>query len=197
MQRPVHGDLESGLLPPPPPEFERPRTPAGRAAKIVRRIPGVDSVLRIANIILGPSHRQIPPPPNPRLSLAATCKRKSGSVSLDMATTRISRRWKLQQLWFPYLLLWAMGFVLLIRAAYYLPSSPEFLGCTSTFFPDWPPDNCGVNGTECAAYLEPGTYRCPGGCHTTTLGNPRWIGNETVDKVPLIIGGGDDAGTYR
>jgi hypothetical protein len=103
----------------------------------------------------------------------------------------------LPRLWFPFLLLWATGFVLLVRAAYYLPHAPEPLSCTSAFFEDWPPDACGVNGTKCAAGFEASTYRCPGRCSTTTLGNPRFIGAKKVNGVPLIVGGGDEMGTYR
>jgi hypothetical protein len=48
--------------------------------------------------------------------------------------------------------------------------------------------------TDCAAMLEEGTYRCPGGCQRVGLGNPRWVGGEEVNKRPLIIGGD---GIYR
>jgi hypothetical protein len=103
----------------------------------------------------------------------------------------------LQQWWFVYLLLWATGFVLLIRAAYYLPHAPETLGCTASLWPDWPPDYCGENATECLASLAPNVFKCPGGCQDTPLGNPRWVGNESVMGVPLIVGGGDNYATYR
>lgn len=35
------------------------------------------------------------------------------------------------------------------------------------------------------------------GCKDTRLGNERWIGNERVNGVPLLIGGGDMNHTYR
>ncbi|OCF35959.1 hypothetical protein I316_02454 [Kwoniella heveanensis BCC8398] len=65
---------------------------------------------------------------------------------------------------------------------------------------DWPPDNCGLGGGNCQADLERidgRTFRCLGGCRDTTLGNKRWVGYEKVDGQALIIGGGDENGTYR
>ncbi|OCF45580.1 hypothetical protein I317_00482 [Kwoniella heveanensis CBS 569] len=65
---------------------------------------------------------------------------------------------------------------------------------------DWPPDNCGLGGGNCQADLERidgRTFRCLGGCKDTTLGNKRWVGYEKVDGQALIIGGGDENGTYR
>jgi hypothetical protein len=96
-------------------------------------------------------------------------------------------------LW-PFLALWATMFVLLIRQQYYVPG-PVVIGCNAGLWDNWPPDVCGVNATDCAEYLEEGTYRCMGGCLDVTLGNPRWVGGDEVNGVPYVVGGGD--GRYR
>jgi hypothetical protein len=57
-------------------------------------------------------------------------------------------------------------------------------------------DVCGLNGTICENQLVAGEYRCLGSCRTG-LGNPRWVGGEEVNGIPLVIGGGDDSHTYR
>lgn len=40
-------------------------------------------------------------------------------------------------------------------------------------------------------------FRCPAQCSGVVLQNPRTVGDEQVDFVPLIVGGGDPNGTYR
>lgn len=190
------GDVETGLVTPTEEIIVEPPRHS-LTTRIVHAIPGTGRLFRFVNRVLGPHHRVTPPPPTPGLILSATFRGKSARASLDDLVVRFSQRCRLHHLWFPYLLLWATGFVLLVRAAYYLPHAPDSLSCTFTFWPDWPPDTCGENGTRCAADLDPGIYRCPGGCENTPLGNPRWVGGESIDGVPLLIGGGDDMGTYR
>lgn len=85
-------------------------------------------------------------------------------------------------------------FVLLVRQQYYIPG-PTLIGCTGSPWNSWPPDTCGLNGTECEQDLEEGVYRCMGGCLDVTLGNPRWVGGEEVDGVPFVVGG--DNARYR
>jgi len=88
------------------------------------------------------------------------------------------------------------GYILLIRQQWWPLNGPPIIGCTSSIWNDWPPDTCGINGTACAGYLSGGEYRCLGGCGDVNLGNPRWVGNEEVNGIPLVVGGGDSA-TYR
>ncbi|OBZ78556.1 hypothetical protein A0H81_00973 [Grifola frondosa] len=40
-------------------------------------------------------------------------------------------------------------------------------------------------------------FRCPAQCSSVVLQNPRTVGDEQVDFVPLIVGGGDVNSTYR
>ena len=79
--------------------------------------------------------------------------------------------------------------MLLVRQQYYL-SGPQIISCDTAGWPDWPPDACGLDGADCATELVQGDYRCMGGCKDVVLGNPRWVGGEEVDGVPLIIGSG-------
>lgn len=182
----------------------RPRTPLlGRAKRTVKTVPGVAPVLRVVDAILGPSNPTVPPLPGPLEDslVGRTLQRLKIPVSnltkLGTSCAVLTKRAGLRRLWFPYLLLWIMGFILLVRAAYYPPNGAEIIGCTATFWPDWPPDYCGQDGSLCAPGLEEQVVRCPGGCRDTPLGNARWVGGQEVNGVPLLIGGGDANRTFR
>ena len=59
-------------------------------------------------------------------------------------------------------------------------------------------DNCGVNGTLCEPFTDSSfDFRCPANCKSLVLANARPVGAEEVAFVPLVVGGGDDQGTYR
>lgn len=174
-----------------------PHNPWPRLGARLARLPGVPPLLRITNRVLGPSHRTPPPIPSAPLTLSFTAGSRNRSFNPDGGFARLSRRLHLRYWWLPFLACWAALNIGLIKAAYYLPSSPEMIGCTATMWPDWPPDTCGVNGTACVSNLTPGVYRCPGGCANTNLGNPRWIGASKISGRPLVVGGGDERGVYR
>lgn len=63
----------------------------------------------------------------------------------------------------------------------------------------WTEDaGCGLGGAECAPFDNTTfDFRCPAQCSSVILQNPRTVGNEEVDFVPLIVGGGDANRTYR
>lgn len=152
-------------------------------------LPGVQRTVDITNKILGPKIRREPSLPTSKALLCAvTSGRRRMSTTLDTLCVRFTRRFSLDYFWLLYLALWIMGFVLLIRSAYYA-SGPPTIGCTVSMWDNWPPDVCGLDGEACRAYMEPGTFRCPGGCQNVPLGNPRWVGNEKVNGKPLLIGG--------
>jgi hypothetical protein len=88
------------------------------------------------------------------------------------------------------------GYILLIRQQWWPAGGPPIIGCTASVWSDWPPDTCGINGTACESQLYGGEYRCLGGCRDVHLGNPRWVGEEEVNGVPLVVGGGDST-IYR
>ena len=158
-------------------------------------LPVIPRATRLVRWVLGPSRPVSDlPRPHPSISLSLTLPSKSWSIPLDQSIQTWSKRWKLHYALYPFLALWAMTFVLLIRQQYYT-SSPGIIACTASVWDDWPPDVCGLNGTDCKDALEEMTYRCMGGCLDTRLGNPRWVGGEQVNGVPLVIGGNDQ--TYR
>ncbi|BEJ13483.1 hypothetical protein CspHIS471_0306570 [Cutaneotrichosporon sp. HIS471] len=167
----------------------------GQVKRSLLSRPRIWRAVNAVNWILGPTEPREPPPPTAlALTCACTGGRKRVVAPLDPIAVRASKRGKLRHFYLLYLAVWAGGFILLIRAAYYQPGSPEVVSCTSGLWEDWPPDTCGLDMTECAAMLEEGTYRCPGGCQRVKLGNPRWVGGEEVNKKPLVIGGN---GVYR
>ncbi|KAK8850721.1 hypothetical protein IAR55_004641 [Kwoniella newhampshirensis] len=151
----------------------------------------------LTQTILGPSSPTSPLPlPQASCSVSVTAGRRSHSTKLD----GLSSRFVFPSGLYPFLVIWLTIVILLIRQQYYLPSSPSMISCTASPWDDWPPDTCGVNGTDCVEDLtgiDGKEFRCMGGCKETTLGNPRWIGDEKVDRVPLIVGGGDGQRTYR
>ncbi|WVQ86196.1 hypothetical protein IAT38_008364 [Cryptococcus sp. DSM 104549] len=147
--------------------------------------------------ILGPSESPGELPlPQASCSASVTAGKRSRSTPIDSLALQSTHPYAL----IPFLLLWATAFVLLIRQQYYLPSSPDIIGCSASPWDDWPPDGCEINGVDCKddlVGLEGLRFRCMGGCKDTTLGNVRWVGDEKVNGVPLLIGGGDDNHTYR
>lgn len=101
-----------------------------------------------------------------------------------------------------YLAAWLIGFSFLVRANSFLASTEpageggvQALSCTSTF---WTAnDGCGLNGESClpSNLTEPISFRCPAGCSSQIVYNPRSIGALRPDYVPLIVGGGQPAGS--
>ncbi|WVR08780.1 hypothetical protein IAU60_005838 [Kwoniella sp. DSM 27419] len=152
---------------------------------------------KAGRVILGPSDAASSlPPPQPSTTLQSTWFRKSTSVVLDPVFRRLAFPVAL----YPFLIIWTTCFILLVRQQYYLPHAPRIISCTAAPWDDWPPDTCGSQGVKCQDSLgkiDGQAFRCMGGCRDTSLGNPRYIGNERVNGVPLLIGGGDPYGTYR
>lgn len=68
-------------------------------------------------------------------------------------------------------------------------STPQYLDCTSTFW--LRNEQCGLDGAQCAPFIGmPQTFRCPSDCASTTLLNPRTVGDEQYNYKPLVVGGG-------
>ncbi|KAL7415491.1 hypothetical protein BDY24DRAFT_383134 [Mrakia frigida] len=147
----------------------------------------------------------------PLLTFAYTFHRSSSSFKPDVWLTRIwtsklkryGRRnpWKKGFMLGVFLCAWIVAFAFLVRQNSFLsrtePSLGDgvsVLGCTSTFWSG--NDGCGFDGGNC---LSSGslTFRCPGGCATQLIYNPRAIGNLLPDLVPLVIGGGEQPPIYR
>lgn len=171
-------------------------TRRGRMIRIKERTRPIWSRIRW---LLGPAHplpNHALPRPAASMSFALTTPRSSYTSPIDTKVERFSRRFRLKYLLLPFLAVWMAGYVLLIRQQWWPDGGPPIIGCTDSIWADWPPDTCGINGTSCESLLYGGEYRCLGGCRDVHLGNPRWVGEERVDGVPLVVGGGDSA-TYR
>lgn len=198
-----YADLENEageLLSEPQPDDDERKPPwaklVNRSKRALYRLPGVERIVDVTNKILGPKTQRPPPlPTKTALMCAVTSGRRRVSTTLDTLCVRLTRSLYLDYFWLLFLAVWVTGFVLLIRSAYYA-SGPETINCTATMWENWPPDVCGLGGQDCFGYLEPGTYRCPGGCQNVPLGNPRWVGGEEVNGRPLLIGGVDGS-PYR
>ncbi|OCF56060.1 hypothetical protein L486_06001 [Kwoniella mangroviensis CBS 10435] len=150
--------------------------------------------------ILGPSkptsgHTELPGPSS-SLTLSSTIGNRSWVYHPDSFFNSITILYGL----YPFLLLWIGCFIILVRQQYYTPNTPQIISCNAAPWDDWPPDICGINGGNCKDDLESidnQSFRCLGGCANSKLGNPRYVGAEKVDGTFLVIGGGDDEGTYR
>ncbi|KAF8213208.1 hypothetical protein K438DRAFT_1564634, partial [Mycena galopus ATCC 62051] len=89
-----------------------------------------------------------------------------------------------------------IGFAFFARAQWFQTPSDSFIGCTSTY---WLAENdCGLNGEACGPFDDTSfDFRCQATCASVILQNPRAVGDEHPEFVPLIVGGGDVNRTYR
>lgn len=92
--------------------------------------------------------------------------------------------------------MYIIGFAFFARSQSFLTPPDAFIGCTSTY---WLANNeCGQDGSACGPFDNSTfDFRCPAQCNIVILQNPRTVGDEQVAFVPLIVGGGDENGTYR
>lgn len=112
--------------------------------------------------------------------------------ALIRATRRLNSPWLFVALTIGYII----GLAFFSRAQSFLTPPDSFIDCTSTY---WVANaGCGLNGEDCGPFANSTfEFRCPAQCSSVILQNPRTVGNEQVDFVPLIVGGGDSNGTYR
>jgi len=99
-----------------------------------------------------------------------------------------------------FLLAWLLGFAFLVRASFFTSSTnegtPTWTDSTTSY---WDAnDGCGINGTNCEPFTDYSyVFRCPSQVLDTQLLNQRTVGADSVIYEPLVVGGGDDLGTYR
>lgn len=134
--------------------------------------------------------------PTPLLDLTFRLRNRETNVPLESATLKVTRpltsHWLLLLLGAAYI----VALALFSRANSFLTPSDSFLTCTSTYWLG--NDGCGLNGQDCFPFDDTSfDFRCPAQCKSVVLANPRTVGDEQVDQVPLIVGGGDPNQTYR
>jgi len=104
----------------------------------------------------------------------------------------------LRKPWIFWLLaaVYLISLALFARANYFFTPPDSFVDCTAAYWKRL--DECGLNGNECTPFFGASfEFRCPAGCMETILQNIRTVGDQEVDFVPLVVGGGDSNRTYR
>ncbi|KII93796.1 hypothetical protein PLICRDRAFT_171503 [Plicaturopsis crispa FD-325 SS-3] len=152
--------------------------------------------VRCVEWVKGPRPKVDLPAPVPWLNFTLHTGRRTISVPLEPALIRITQPftspWLLTLLVVGYII----GLAFFSRAQSFLTPASSFIDCTSAY---WSMNaGCGLNGEQCAPFDDTSfQFRCPAQCSSVILENPRTIGNEQVEFVPLIVGGGDANQTYR
>ena len=134
--------------------------------------------------------------PSPCLNFTVYTGRRSHTLALEPALIRATRSLSSPWLFATLAVAYIIGFAFFSRAQSFLTPADSFIDCTSVY---WSEDaGCGLNGELCAPFNNSAfAFRCPAQCSSVVLQNPRTVGNQEVDYVPLIVGGGDHNGTYR
>ena len=135
--------------------------------------------------------------PTPFLSF--TCyfgfDHRTWSLALEPAWIRFTRFFTHPFLFVLVVVGYIIGLAFFTRAQWYQTPPDTFIGCTGTY---WLANSkCGLDGTECLpSEYGRSDFRCPAACNVI-LQNPRTVGNQKQEYVPLIVGGGDVNATYR
>ncbi|KAF9076129.1 hypothetical protein BDP27DRAFT_1414673 [Rhodocollybia butyracea] len=136
--------------------------------------------------------------PNPRPWLDIDFHWKGINIVLPIESTILRTTRPLTNPWLFVVLAAAyiVGLAFFARAQAFLTPSDAYITCTSVY---WSSNaGCGLDGQECTPFSNSSfDFRCPAQCSSVVLENPRTVGNQQVDFVPLIVGGGDENRTYR
>jgi len=178
--------------------LDSPDTPvAGRYSRLRLNL-GLEHprVKKLIGYIRGPRPKQELPAPKPLLDRTYSVNGRSYTLSVETAVIKLTHRlttpWLLVLLTIGYII----GFAFFSRAQSFLTPAGSFIDCNAAY---WAAnDGCGLDGVDCGPFVNSTfDFRCPAQCSQVTLLNPRTVGNEQVDFVPLIVGGGDSNRTYR
>ncbi|KAI0830722.1 hypothetical protein BC628DRAFT_1355313 [Trametes gibbosa] len=153
-------------------------------------------VRRVWLYLRGPRPKVDLPDPTPFFGRTHRWRQKVFSISLEPSWIRYSRTFTNPWLFVVLAIGYIIGFAFFARAQSFLTPADSFIGCTATY---WSAnDGCGLDGQACGPF-ENATFdfRCPAQCNSVILQNPRTVGDEQVEFVPLIVGGGDQNRTYR
>jgi hypothetical protein len=134
--------------------------------------------------------------PKPFLHFTVAAGRRSYSIELESALIRLTKPFTSFWVLLVFAAAYIIGYAFFSRAQSFITPASSWVGCTSVY---WSPNNgCGLDGLQCAPFDNSTfDFRCPAQCNSVVLLNPRTVGNEQVDFVPLIVGGGDENKTYR
>ena len=111
-------------------------------------------------------------------------------------------KWRFWFMFF-YLSIWLVTFVLVKRSGYVESQidgwgEPQDIDCGVTY---WGKGNtCGFEGTDCRPFSNSGfAFRCPAGCLSYNVLNPRAVGDQEINYSTFVIGGESESGnlTYR
>ncbi|KZW02660.1 hypothetical protein EXIGLDRAFT_816420 [Exidia glandulosa HHB12029] len=109
---------------------------------------------------------------------------------------RWTRRLTSRYILVAFVIAYIIGLSFLVRTNSFLTPPESVISCGAVYWTN--EDNCGVNGTLCEPFTDTSfDFRCPANCKSLVLANARPVGTEEVAFVPLVVGGGDDKGTYR
>jgi hypothetical protein len=123
-------------------------------------------------------------------------KGRSLDIHWERYVLRYTHPFRRPWIFWPLAAAYIISLAFFARANYFLTPASSFVGCTATYWLAL--DGCGLNGSSCEPFNNVQfNFRCPAGCKETILLNPRTVGNEEVDYVPLVVGGGDSNRTYR
>jgi len=134
--------------------------------------------------------------PNPLLNLDLRVRGFHLNLPIESTFIRNTRHLTSPWLFIILAVKYIIGFAFFARAQSFLTPTDAFITCTSVF---WTANNgCGLDGQLCTPFVNSTfEFRCPAQCSKVILQNPRTIGDQQMDLVPLIVGGGDAEGTYR
>lgn len=135
------------------------------------------------------------PAPSPFLSLTWNLNHRTRSLPLEPAWIRFTHPFTRPFFFLLFVASYVIGLAFFTRAQWYQTPPDTLYGCTATY---WLANSqCGLDGSDCLPIeYRQYDFRCPAGCDVI-LQNPRTVGNQVQEYVPLIVGGGDANGTYR
>lgn len=144
----------------------------------------------------GPRPKVDLPDPKPWLDIDWTTRRGRIVFPLERMWARHTRFLGHTWLLVLFIAAYIISFAFFARAQAFLTPAESFIDCTSTYWTAL--DGCGLNGELCTPFNQSSfDFRCPAQCTSVVLANPRFVGDTSVDGVPLIVGGGDNNKTYR
>lgn len=150
----------------------------------------------VLRYIRGPRPKIDLPNPLPLLNRSYTFGGHTITLSIESTILHFTRPFTSGLLLTIFIIIYFIASIFLVRSQWYLTPASSFSDCTSVFWTE--NAGCGVNGESCAPFTNYSlNFRCPSGCSSVVLQNPRIVGNLEINFAPLLVGGGDIQRTYR